>query len=65
MVAISGILLPERAGERCGDDIGVSMGNRGRHRNPRNRRRPAALNRWLTRDPIGYQGGIDRPCNKR
>jgi RHS repeat-associated protein len=66
MVAINENMLAKCAGEGCRGDIGIGMGNRYRRRNThnrapatRNRRSAPILGRWLTRDPIGYQGGIN------
>jgi hypothetical protein len=66
MVAIGKTLLPEGTGEECGGDTDVCTDSRAHHRNAENRvpathnhRRGVALSRWLTRDPIGYQGGIN------
>ncbi len=66
MVAINKILLPECTSEGCGGETGVRTDSRAHRRNAenrvpatRNRRSTVALNRWLTRDPIGYRGGIN------
>jgi RHS repeat-associated protein len=65
MVAINEIPLPGCAVEGCGGDTDVCTDGRV-HRNAenraptiRNRCRGVALGRWLTRDPIGYRGGIN------
>jgi RHS repeat-associated protein len=57
MVAINKILLPERAGEGCGGDIGIGMGNRYRHCNTHNRA-PATRNHRRTQPLVNnlYQG---------
>jgi hypothetical protein len=66
MVAINEILLPECTGERCGGDNDICTDSRIHHCNAENRapvtrnhRSAPVLGRWLTRDPIGYQGGIN------
>jgi hypothetical protein len=66
MVAINEIPLPECAGEGCGGDSDICTDSRVHHRNTENRvpatrnhRRTVAFGRWLTRDPIGYRGGIN------
>ena len=66
MVAINEILLPECTGEECGGDNNICTDSRVHHRNAENRapvtrnhRSAPILGRWLTRDPIGYQGGIN------
>ena len=66
MVAINRILLPEYTGEGCGSEIGTCTESRVHRRNAENRvpatrnhLRAVAFGRWLTRDPIGYQGGIN------
>ena len=66
MVAINVILLSGCTGEECGGDNGIGIGNRHQHGNTRNRapatgnhRRKVAIGRWLTRDPIGYEGGVN------
>jgi hypothetical protein len=72
MVAINEILLPECTGEECGGETDICTDSRVHHRNAENRvpatrnhRRAPILGRWLTRDPIGFQGGLARPLNKR
>jgi RHS repeat-associated protein len=66
MVAINKILLPECTGEGCGGDTDVCTDSRIHRRNAesrvpatRNHLRAVAFGRWLTRDPIGYRGGIN------
>jgi RHS repeat-associated protein len=66
MVAINEILLRECAGEECGGDNNVRSDSRVHHRNAENRapvtrnhRSAPILGCWLSRDPIGYQGGIN------
>ena len=66
MVAINKILLPERNGEGCGGDTDVCTDSRVHGRSAesrapatRNHRSAPILGRWLIRDPIGYQGGIN------
>ncbi len=66
MVAINEILLPECTGGECGGDNEICTDSRVHHRNAENRapvtrnhRSAPILGRWLTRDPIGYQGGIN------
>ena len=66
MVAINKVLLPERTGEGCGGATGTCTDSRVHRRNAENRApatrnplRAVAFGRWLTRDPIGYQGGIN------
>ena len=66
MVAINEILLSECTGEECGGDNDICTDSRVHHRNAENRapvtrnhRSAPILGRWLTRDPIGYQGGIN------
>ena len=66
MVAINVILLPECTGEGCGGDNNICTDSRVHHRNAENRapvtrnhRSAPILGRWPTRDPIGYQGGIN------
>ena len=66
MVAINEILLPECTGDGCGGESGICTDSRVHHRNAENRapvtrnhRSAPSLGRWLTRDPIGYQGGIN------
>ena len=66
MVAINEILSPECTGEECGGDNDICTDSRVHHRNAenrapvnRNRRSAPILGRWLTRDPIGYRGGIN------
>ena len=66
MVAINKILLPECTGGGCGGDTDTCRDSRVHRHNAENRvpatgdhRRTVATGRWLTRDPIGYQGGIN------
>ena len=66
MVAINKILLSGCTGEGCGGETGTctdSPIHRGNAENrvpaTRNHRRGVTPGRWLTRDPIGYQGGIN------
>jgi RHS repeat-associated protein len=66
MVAIDEILLPESTGEGCGGDNDIFTDRRvhrgsAENRAPvtRNRRSAPILDRWLTRDPISYRGGIN------
>ena len=66
MVAINENLLPECTGEECGGDNEICTDSRVHHCNAENRapvirnhRGAPTLGRWLTRDPIGYQGGIN------
>ena len=66
MVAINEILLPGCTGEGCGGETGTCTDSRVHRRNAENRApatrnhlRAVAFGRWLTRDPIGYQGGIN------
>ena len=66
MVAINVILLPQCTGEECGGDNDICTDSRVHHRNSENRapvtrnhRSAPILGRWLTRDPFGYQGGIN------
>ena len=66
MVATNKILLPERAGRGCGGETGTCTDSRVHRRSAENRapttrnhRRTVAFGRWLTRDPIGYRGGIN------
>jgi hypothetical protein len=66
MVAIGKTLLPEGTGEECGGDTDVCTDSRVHRRSAENRvpatrnhLRAVAFGRWLTRDPIGYQGGIN------
>ena len=66
MVAINKILLPGCAVEGCGGDTGICTDSRVHRRNAENRvpatrnhLRAVAFGRWLTRDPIGYRGGIN------
>ena len=66
MVVINEILLPECTGGECGGDNEICTDSRVHHRNAENRapvtrnhRSAPILGRWLTRDPIGYQGGIN------
>ncbi len=66
MVAINKILLLGCTGEGCGGETGtctdspIHRGNaEDRAPTTRNRCRGVNLGRWLTRDPIGYRGGIN------
>ena len=66
MVAINKILLPECTGGGCGGDTDTCRDSRVHRHNAENRvpatgdhRRTVATGRWLTRDPIGYRGGIN------
>ena len=66
MVAINEILLRECAGEGCGGDNDICTDSLVHHRKAENRapvtrnhRSAPILGRWLTRDPFGYQGGIN------
>ena len=66
MVATNEILLPECTGEECAGDNDICTDSRVQHRNAENRAPVARKHRsapipssWLTRDPIGYQGGIN------
>ena len=66
MVAINVILLPECTGEECAGDNDICTDSRVQHRNAENRapvarnhRSAPVLGRRLTRDPIGYAGGIN------
>ena len=73
MVAINKITLPGCAVEGCGGETGTCTDSRVHHRNAENRapvtrnhRSAPLLGRWLTRDPIGYRGGIalyEYACN--
>ena len=72
MVAINKILLPGCTGRECGGDDEISTDSRVHHRNAENRvpvtrnhRGAVAIGRRPTRDPIGCQGGLARPFNKR
>ncbi len=66
MVAINEIPLPECTGGECGGDSDTCTDSRVHHRNAENRapvtrshRSAPILGRWLTRGPIGYEGGIN------
>ncbi len=66
MVATNKILLSECTGEGCGGDNDICTDSRVHRRNAENRapvtrnhRSAPLLGRWPTRDPIGYQGGIN------
>ena len=66
MIAINKTLLPGCTGEGCSGETGTctdSPIHRGNAENraptTRSHRRAVALNRWLTRGPIGYRGGIN------
>jgi hypothetical protein len=66
MVAINEILLSECTGEECGGDNDICTDSRVHHRSAENRapvtgnhRSAPTLGRWLTRDPVGYKGGIN------
>jgi hypothetical protein len=66
MVGINEFPLPECTGEGCGGDNEICTDSRVHRRNAENRapvtrnhRSAPRLGWWLTRDPIGYQGGIN------
>ena len=72
MVAIDEILLSECTGGECGGDSDTCTDSRIHQRNAENRatvtrnhRGAPNLGSRPTRDPIGYQGGLARPLNKR
>ena len=66
MVAINEIPMPECSSEGCSGETGTCPDSRVHRRNAESRvpatrshRRGVTLGRWLTRDPVGYRGGIN------
>ena len=66
MVAINVTLLSGCTGKECGGDSDTCTDSRVHQRNAENRapvtrnhRSAPIFGRWLTRDPIGYRGGIN------